>query len=336
MANVGDTIPGCSGTGTSGDPYKYQSALGFKNAIAVSNAYVEAAEENMVFDANDGILSATCSLYCKSLNGKGTIIRNLYANATDSILIAPKAHDYTYENINFYNMLIIINTSGGGSASFCKPSQSSGGNGGVWTNCNFTGVIKGTLNVRYYGAFSGYLGGGIYGKNQFKNCTFNINFNLKKTTNNNLWVFYSNSDYDDFLLDNCTINISGNISATSNDIDLYIVESHNTVKNCTFMNKQSNPLTVGTAKINVRIDPNSGSGYNYFKAYVTHNTSSSNSGCIFGSGASGFLVNTSRITGFTTGSGGIRMQETDTSANTYIYNAENLAANNFPVGTAVE
>ena len=66
---VGDTLPHCSGTGTSADPYIYSTAQGFKEAIAVSNAYVKAATENLVFDVNDGVLSNIIRFYCINLDG---------------------------------------------------------------------------------------------------------------------------------------------------------------------------------------------------------------------------------------------------------------------------
>lgn len=336
---VGDNIPECYGTGTSGDPYKYKNATGFKNAIAVTNAYVEANEDNMVFDVNDGVLSNTCNLYCKSLNGKGTTIRNLYANATNSILVTPKNHNCTYSNINFYNMLILVTTGGGSDAMFFKPSQDSGGSGDyptVWNNCNFTGVYKGTLgNSTIYGVISGDLGSGIYAYTKFNNCTFNINFELTKNNNNNFSVIKGDSNRIQFS--NCTFNISGTIKAVAgaNNGNLYICD-YPMCTNCTFMNKQSNPLTIGvTAKVIPYFVLNNNSGYNYFKMYVSNTYSSSNPDFAFNY-ATGTLVNTTRITGMNSISGGIRMQETDTTADTYIYSATNLAAKGFPVGTTIE
>lgn len=338
MANVGEVIPECDGTGTSGDPYRYKNATGFKNAIAVTNAYVEANENNMVFDVNDGVLSATCNLYCKSLNGKGTIIRNLYANATNSVLISPKAHGVTYSNINFYNMLILISGTNGRSAAFYRPGMSSGGSGDypvVWNNCNFTGVVKGNMTDALDGIINGALGSGIYAYTKFNNCTFNINFGLTKTNNSNANIIYG--DGGKLQLNNCTIQISGKITAQTNNADYYLCINA-TLTNCTFMNKQNNPFIIDGAKAVPRYAPTDSSGYNYFKMYM-QNTYTSSPPDFMLTNADKTLFNISRITGMNSLNGtAIKMQETNPSSpnNDYIYNAENLAAKGFPIGTTIE
>lgn len=109
---VGDTLPHCTGTGTSADPYKYSTAEGFNEAIAVEDAYVEAATENLIFDVNDGVIPNTLVITCYNLNGKGTTIRNLYLTSSGNIIsFANGNKNYVVSNMNFYNMLAVFTAS---------------------------------------------------------------------------------------------------------------------------------------------------------------------------------------------------------------------------------
>lgn len=336
MAVVGDTLPHCTGTGTSADPYKYSTAQGFKEAIAVSNSYVEAAIENLIFDVNDGVLSNLIRFYCVSLDGKGTTIKNLYSDKANNVIIGTCVHGHVYKNINFYNMLIIATGTTGAQANFFHTEQPNGGSGGRFEKCNFTGVYVGTnIDNATIRLFDCSRGGGIYAPTTFKDCTFNLSFKLTKVRNDDAYIFDANSSYDGAVLNNCTVCVSGTFNVSVYNGTLYMCRNI-TTNNCTFTNNSANPLTIGDARLGINFSPLSGSGANYVKMYINHTDPSSNSTFSCSSNAANFLINKSRITGYTTISGGIQMQETDPSLDTYIYDATNLAAKGFLVGTVIQ
>ena len=325
---VGDTLPHCTGTGTSADPYKYSTAEGFNEAIAVEDAYVEAATENLIFDVNDGVIPNTLVITCYNLNGKGTTIRNLYLTSSGNIIsFANGNKNYVVSNMNFYNMLAVF-TASNTQIRFIAWNNDDYQTRNLY-NCNFTGVVRGsTINYRDGIIFN--LGNSYTRTYQeIKNCTFNFNIQGTSTgINSGCALFYVNSSYLHFI--NCTFAISGTFN-----YDLPIIDTAD-VDNCTFTNKSTNPIvmTGGNRVIGIYMR---NANYNYVKFYVTCSNTVSMNFATNGKGAK-TLVNRSRIDNMAVASGStcISMQETDSTQSDYIYDATNLANAGFLVGTVVE
>ena len=147
MANIGETLPHCTGTGTQADPYIYTTEEGFKEAIAVIKSYVEAGESNLSFDANNGVITQV-TFRCSYIDGKGTTIRNLFTQNSNTNLVYFQTDTNGYaievDNMNFYNMYIST-TSVWQKARFIFDAGSNyQDHTKFFKNCNFTGVYKGT------------------------------------------------------------------------------------------------------------------------------------------------------------------------------------------------
>ena len=320
---VGETLPHCTGTGTSADPYKYSTAEGFNEAIAVVDAYVEAAEENLIFDVNDGIVSNPIVQTCYSLNGKGTTILNLYRTSSGSLInFATNNKSYSMSNMNFYNMMIVNNSSAG--IRFIN-----WGNGDDYVrhfyNCNFSGIIRGSSIYSDTGIIVTASNNYTRSDQGMHNCTFN--FNIQGTlTNVSKPLFYAWDN--NFYLNNCTVCISGNVGTAN----LRIAGGW-CFNNCTIANSSTNPL-ICSGDRTIYLESNVAANYNYIKMYIEND---GNSTLVLGGYASKTLVNRSRLPANMTISGTcISMQETDPTASDYIYNAENLADAGFLVGTVIE
>ena len=317
MANVGDILPHCTGTGTSSDPYKYSTAEGFVEAIAVSSAYVEAAVENLSFDVNDGVIPSKITINNTSLNGKGTTIRNLYTIGSGTLVsISNQNVSATIRNLNFYNMLLINNDSS------TTPFVSLSKNDSYYTrvyNCNFTGVIRGSNfgnNVQPVYISNSYSSVDSW----FQDCTFNFDIDVYGS----LGYMFSGSRSNRHYLNNCTIKLSGTLHRDLTLIGTLIVQ------NCTIENPATNPLKSDGTTRTVYLSPSSSANYNYIKLHLT-STNLSTSGQ-----DQKTLINRSLISGGTLSTSGISMQETDPTASDYIYNAQNLADAGFLVGTVIE
>ena len=116
MANVGDTLVNCTGTGTSTDPYIFKNWKGFRECIVVSSAYCEydstVPENERIINLNDESPNGVSAIVfkCTSVNGNGCSIIN--ANITSS------AGNYggacaiftetscSIKNINFLNVIL--------------------------------------------------------------------------------------------------------------------------------------------------------------------------------------------------------------------------------------
>lgn len=327
---VGDTLPHCDGTGTQADPYIYTTAQGFMECIAVNKSYAQAGEENLVFNANDGVINQSgITIKCTFLNGRGTTILNLMKQNTTGNLIAlsygeyADRHNIEVQNMNFYNMVIIDNNTNNARFASASPDDYTQS---FFRNCNFTGVAKGSsfgYNALFYHSNS-YSGRS--GKNGYINCTFNINLDIGNGGNSNDRILIS-SDFGAEMT-NCTVCVSGKIARP-----LCIINNLKT-NSCTFMNKQTNPLTLVSA-VAVRYSANNSDiGYNYIKLYI--NNASSGTSTLSLSNATKTLVNRSRLTDLSISGTCISMQETDTSALDYIYDAAKLEANGFLVGQVIE
>lgn len=331
MANVGDTLPHCTGTGTQANPYKFDSATGFLEAIDVVDAYVEAKTANMQFDCNDGVIVPPLTFKCLSFKGKSLTIINAVIQNQEAYIINYAVGNSTDEHIinglNLFNFCIISNNNAVGVV------KSYGGYDGdddppkhKFNNCNFAGVVIGGNND--FGLFSVQTYPTTWEKYYllYKNCSFNIR--LEKIGNNNTENYFlgnhinSNDIYH--ILDNCVIKASGE----TNHFDLEGYQSDRIfATNCTFLNSASNPLNVDTIDIPITYNA-SFSGYNYHKMYV--NGSSGTLSDTLG------LWNTSRYHITNPSYTGIQMQETDSSLSTYIYNEQNLSNAGFLVGRVIE
>ena len=328
MASVGENIPGCSGTGTSGDPYKYENATGFKNAIAVVDAYVVANEENMVFDVNDGIIPSSLSIACNSLNGKGTTIRNLYRTTAGALISTPSSNKNTYiSNMNFYNMMLINNAAN--TEIRIINTYNNDYRTKNFTNCNFTGIIRGSA-INFYKGLIASNANSYTGNDQgFYNCTFNFNIDGSEYSSSasSYGLFWSIDN--NYVMSNCTICISGKFN-----YDFYLVNNYHMI-NCTVMNKSTNPIVI-SGNHTIYITQNSAE-YNYFKPYITQSSGDTVTLNV-GNNASKTLVNRSRIDNVSISGTCISMQEDDPTSpdNDYIYDAENLANAGFLIGTVIE
>lgn len=339
MANVGDTLPHCTGTGTQADPYIYTTEEGFMEAIAVIKSYVEAGQSNLVFDANNGVITQV-SLRCCYLDGKGTTIRNLFTQNSSTSLIrtytGSDGHVINIYNINFYNMCIITTSVWHLARFFYDEGSNYQDHTKFFKNCNFTGVYNGPPKANNNGLFTcGVSAGSSYNSVAFKDCTFN--FNLNTYTNvDYLYIFKSATSGYPIEFSNCTICLSGKTSSTSNyPVCLF---TNAVMDSCVVMNKSTNPLYIASGNNSyVKMElVNSGkkftTTYNYVKLYMNHGTYS---GSRFDVNNSHVLVNKTRL-GVDTFQGGIQMQETDPTANDYIYDAEKLATKGFMVGQVIE
>lgn len=338
MATLGDTLTHCTGTGAINDPYIYTTEEGFIEAIDVLGAYVEAGSSNLIFDANNGIITQV-TFKCESIDGKGTTIRNLIANMESKNLIVTDRTDsgnILIKNINFYNMVIIATASNqvGRFINDYNHDNAQDINTGnkEFRNCNFTGLIKGVAHT------SGYIRTYLYNdyhyaKTTYTNCTFNINLDVGSTVaGNNHFIFTSNTK-DKPVLDNCTICLSGLfVSHKPSQHYLRIVDSYK-LNNCVFTNSSNNPLN-GITSNGHRIDINasSGSGYNYFKMNIEAAIASD----LNLTNCENMLINRSKLTNFTINGSCISMQEDDPSQPDYIYDAENLANAGFLVGSTIQ
>lgn len=340
MANVGEVLPHCEGTGTQADPYIFTTEEGFIEAIAVNGAYVEAGELNLTFDANNGVFRRL-RIYCRNLEGKGLTVRNLLSNNENTNLIETclnGANCTVYINdVNFYNMCLINNSTGQTRdyKKFIKTSGLSGtGNSTKFYRCNFTGIVKGYLTGLFaskcYNQFS-------YDTLHFIDCTFNVNLDVPKNTqvssDYNTIFGDSNCNNDDFRLINCTVCLSGTTRQDESGRDVSLIYNVR-IENTVLTNSPTNPLisTTNTNYGNYYLRLKSGSTYSYCKLYIQRPNYPSGSYLVV-SNASQLLCNVTR-TGSVSGTC-IKMQETDPTQTDYIYNAENLANAGFLVGQVI-
>lgn len=334
MANVGETLPHCTGTGTQENPYIYTTEEGFKEAIAVTESYIEAGESNLNFDANNGIITQV-SFRCKYIDGKGTTIRNLFTQNSSTALVRAYSgsNGYTMDirNINFYNMCIMTTSVWQMARFYYDEGSQYQGHTKLFTNCNFTGVYKGNPHANSNGIFQTNPNNA----SAFKNCTFNFNFNTYSNVDF-LYIFKANQDSCPIEFSNCTFCLSGKaLSASNYPVELFYKA---VMDSCVVMNSSSNPLNMASGT-NPYVDMNlinSGTKfsttYNYVKLYMNHGTYT---GSRFVVNNSHVLVNKTRL-GVDTFEGGIQMQETDTTADDYIYDSDKLAAKGFMVGQVIE
>lgn len=331
MAVKGEKLPHCSGTGESTDPYIFTDEIGFMEAIAVEECYMEAGTSNMTFDCNNGIVTAPLVFKYASFNAKGLTIFNLLANKIYQPLITMSGSwSRTTMNLNIYNFCCIMYGSYSGKSEIIYMefeqygAQAATAN---FLNCNFAGIRVGYNQNQTC----------MFGKNAnpsnaivqpiFTNCTFNVNFS-DPTANSSYGnpLMFRASSVSPIALINSTICLSGTVygTFTLTGKDGSAVNNPTVVfDTVTVTNTQTNRLTCGA----IRIFPGQ-YGYNYYKLWVTATGSGSEIRDSLG------LINTSRLTG-SIALTGIQMQETNPAASDYIYNDTNLADKNFLVGQVI-
>lgn len=343
---VGDTLPHCTGTGTDADPYIYTTAQGFLEAIAVAEAYVEAGQQNLVFDANDGVISRVI-FYCQSVEGKGTTIRNLIAlnwssSDTGYLIHVKSTTSLSVSHLNFYNMCVINATTNYTVTGYIRDNGAERKTT-TFLYCNFTGVFRGMALQNGEGLFKTLsYNDSFIRKCYYNNCTFNININSAAATSNNqpgLHIFQGASDYTEGYLNNCVVSISGiykgSLSSSTDWKALSVVYSYRCV-GCTFTNSGTTPIKITSNVSYIQYVFRSGSAYNYIKHYASPIAGATNVSMRF-TNASNTLLNRSRITNYLLDSGAvISMQETDPTQTDYIYNETNLNDAGFLVGQVIE
>ena len=343
MASVGDTLPHCTGTGTQANPYIYTTEEGFKEAVEVDAAYVAAASTDLVFDANNRVLTKI-TLRCKSIDGRGTTIRNLLAKDQTINIIEIIAKSGTghmeFKDLNFYNMCI-FSSSADYTPRFLKetrrPQDSEDAKNHSFIRCNFTGIIRGACHTSgYFESENAYSFSAYYNYLRFIDCTFNINIVDTGTSSRTI---FKGRDVDLPYMDNCTICVSGQSNVQSGN-SFYIINGFR-CNNCVFENVT--PLELkgdfSTGQPYVQFSFSSETSYNYIKVIIIGNSSSSSGAQNFilnGSNSSYTLLNISLLTNCTINNTFIKMQQDDPTASDYIYNAENLANAGFLIGQVVE
>ena len=340
MANVGDTLPHCTGTGTSADPYIFSTAEGFLEAIVVSQAYIEASTPGLSFDFNNVTYTLPLYFNFKSLKAKGLVILNILSMSSYDAVInintsTSISHDRDIIGLNMYNVTIMKY---GQWMKFINAPA--GYNGGTmkFTNCNFTGILLGygsnNTSPNNGETLIGYTGSESRSTAlSFENCTFN--FHLKDTTNTqSVFLFAANTGNRVCIFKNCSICISGNVSNKR----VYIANNAGVdFNNVTVTNSTTNDLTCDFFCILTQ--GNTGNmGYNYYKINVNaRNTSGGVDIYIKDSLA---LINKSKLHPYTANNWDFNgntmvMQEDTPSASDYIYNDANLQAHGFLVGQVI-
>ena len=350
MAIVGNTLPHCTGTGTQADPYIFNSAEGFKEVIAVEACYAEASQSNLVFDCNDGVLTAPIIISCAYLDCKGLTILNALINQTNSYIIrladaTDTSNQFAREikNLNVYNFCNIHYSTDSNSTMGLLTNPSYEVYGGTvppatFTNCNFAGMFIGYTTVGSYYPIVGHyrINNDRYANAQliFNNCTFNFHFKNPVTNQSGVIRLFAGSNTSPVKLTNCSVSLSGNIPRTTVQVcgagAQY--ESYALFDTVTVTNSQSNPLVCASFAAAM---PQG--GYNYYKAYITTTgygigntqlTIADNLGLINKDRLSATASNKISLTG-------IVMQETDPTAVDYIYNDANLESAGFLVGQVI-
>ena len=92
-----------TGTGTQADPFIVDNWADFVTAIGTSSAYVEFAEDTVI-DMDDDYstgISSTININCTQIDGKGSIIKNLYLTGGAYFYFQSS---FTLKNINLLDM----------------------------------------------------------------------------------------------------------------------------------------------------------------------------------------------------------------------------------------
>ena len=154
MANVGDTLVNCTGTGASTDPYIFKNWEGFRECIVVSSAYCEydstVPKNERIINLNDESPNGISALVfkCTSVNGNGCSIIN--ANITSYVGDAWAGcaiftgTSCSIKNINFLNVILRWSHLKGSSALM------------TFTNCQFSVLFLNPTDTDFTSAGCAY------------------------------------------------------------------------------------------------------------------------------------------------------------------------------------
>ena len=318
-----------SGSGTAQDPYIFTTPEEFKEAIAINNAYVEAGEENLVFDSGKDNIP-NCLFRSRQFDGKGLTIRNMVNSATYPHLVELSCsggnHVIDIRNTNFTNLM----TNYDSTESYWQWVYSDvEDNTAYIKNCNFAGIARGPMP--YAGASALIHSTQSYQYLNISDCSFNINLDLTRRGNRST-IFYLGNAWSEMT--NCTTCLSGTIRDSISIFNWFVL------KNCTLMNKATNPLKVDHSSGSIYLEIDSRDAFqNYVKLYVEKVGNATPVLDLMNSSRSAkILVNKTRLgASSNVTNGGIVMYEDNSAgAEKYIYSATNLNANGFTVGEDVE
>lgn len=318
-----------NGSGTAQDPYIFTTPEEFKEAIAINNAYVEAGEENLVFDSTKDNIP-NCWFKSRQFDGKGLTIRNMKNSSTYNFIIKTEesgtSHTIDIKNTNFTNII----TSYISSESYWQWVYSNNSDYHVnFRNCNFAGLLRGAMP--HAGNCALILNAQRYYYLNFYDCSFNINMDIPRQ-GSLLYLFEIYHTQSE--LNNCTICLSGTLR------DNMTILNGSTMKKCTIMNKPTNPLKMNHSSGSLYLNLDARGEYqNYIKMYIEKTgTATPVLDLINSSRSAKILVNKTRLGASTNVSnGGIIMYEDNSAgADKYIYSATNLNTAGFTVGEDVE
>lgn len=325
---VGELLPHCDGTGTQADPYIFTTPEGFKEAIAVNNAYVEAGEPNLVFDsAKDNI--PKCVFNSRQFDGKNLTIRNMVSSATNDKLVElsdsnGSSHIVDIRNTNFTNIMSVFpNVSSYWRWIFSNVYDYTA----YIRNCNFSGIVRGAMP---------YTSSIIHNDQNYQylnisDCSFNINLDVTRRGERST-LFYLGSSWSE--MSNTTVCLSGTLRDNLSIFNWFVL------KNCTLMNKPTNPLKIDHTSGSVTLEIDSREAHqNYVKLYIEKVGNATPVLDLMNSSRSAkILVNKTRLgASSNVVNGGIVMYEDESEgADKYIYSATNLNAKGFTVGEDVE
>lgn len=304
---VGDTLPHCTGTGTDTDPYKFSDWDGFLESTTIVNAYVEASIPNLRFDMNE-LDDALPTTYCRSFDGKGLTIVNLYSDSDRPTHLFQVGCDnfnnpVTFRNLNLYNF--VLNHS---STCLLYRTGSFSGSDIYWTfiNCNFAGVIVTAV---------GLTRGSSSNSNPalFRGCSFRVHCNTPGVA--------AATDSVDCRYKYCTWLLSGTAS------DLYM---RGIFYNCKVMGSIQT-----TKNSNIVNRSNTDGGWLFLDIDWTGLGLSNNNITEFTNNP--ILINITKFANATNQPSTPRcLQTTDPTTSDYLYNVDVLNSLNFPIGTVIE
>ena len=204
MANVGDTLVNCTGTGTSTDPYIFKNWKGFRECIAVSSAYCEydstVPENERIINLNDESPNGVSGIVfkCTSVNGNGCSIinANITSSATENSGLFTETA-CSIKNLNFLNVIFPYKNFIASYALFS------------FTNCQFSLLFRSSTGTCFAGAGNAYA--------KFSRCsitikTYDYDKNIYNDNGNSNRVFKGSgsSTVSGITADKCIIDIRCN------------------------------------------------------------------------------------------------------------------------------
>ena len=204
MANVGDTLVNCTGTGTSTDPYIFKNWKGFRECIAVSSAYCEydstVPENERIINLNDESPNGVAALVfnCTSVNGNGCSIinANITSYATNNSGLYAETN-CSIKNLNFLNVIFPYN---------CFISSNKSQARFTFTNCQFSVLFLSSSGANFVSARSASA--------LFSRCSITVKvYDYDRTSSDYCNHIFQGSDWSDppgITADKCIIDIRCN------------------------------------------------------------------------------------------------------------------------------